>query len=406
MGDPEPAFGFGRILKVLLRERLPRTRFEVVNVAFTAINSHMILPIARECARQNGDLWIIYMGNNEVMGPFGAGTIFGAQSPPLAIIRASLALKTVKVGQLVDQTLDRLIGTTSRTQSWAGMEMFLEQQIRREEPRLGLVYEHFRENLTDILRLGVSRGAKVVVATVASNLKDCAPLASLHSAGMNEDRISEWDKIYHEAGVLHADGHFAKAIDRYLAAERIDSTYAELQFHLGKCFQALTNQVEAQHRYVLARDLDTLRFRADSHLNEIIKDASAHRTEHGIYLVDAMEYLARNSPNGIPGDDFFFDHVHLNFEGNYLLARALAEQALPALPAKMAQKDKGNWASAELCGRQLALTGWNQYQMYESMQRRLSTAPFTNQLNHAARQERYRLKLAELRPMLEPAALE
>ena len=41
LGDPEPAFGVGRYLEVLLRERFPGAKFEVVNVAMTAINSHV-----------------------------------------------------------------------------------------------------------------------------------------------------------------------------------------------------------------------------------------------------------------------------------------------------------------------------------------------------------------------------
>ena len=52
MGDPEPAFGAGRYLEALLRERFPARKFEVVNVAITAINSHVIRAIARDCARQ------------------------------------------------------------------------------------------------------------------------------------------------------------------------------------------------------------------------------------------------------------------------------------------------------------------------------------------------------------------
>ncbi len=56
LGDPEPAYGAGRYLQVLLGERHPSETFEVVNVAMTAINSHAILPIARECARHRGDL--------------------------------------------------------------------------------------------------------------------------------------------------------------------------------------------------------------------------------------------------------------------------------------------------------------------------------------------------------------
>jgi hypothetical protein len=83
MGDPRPNFGAGCYLEVLLAERFPQTKFELINTSTTAINSHVILPIARECARHSGDLWLIYIGNNEMVGPFGAATVFGARAPPL-----------------------------------------------------------------------------------------------------------------------------------------------------------------------------------------------------------------------------------------------------------------------------------------------------------------------------------
>ena len=56
MGDPAQSFAPDRYLEVLLCEKFPGTNFEVINVAFTAINSHVILPIARECAAHEGDL--------------------------------------------------------------------------------------------------------------------------------------------------------------------------------------------------------------------------------------------------------------------------------------------------------------------------------------------------------------
>jgi len=56
LGDPRPAYGAARYLQVLLHERYPETRFEVICGAVTAINSHAVLPIARECARHQGDL--------------------------------------------------------------------------------------------------------------------------------------------------------------------------------------------------------------------------------------------------------------------------------------------------------------------------------------------------------------
>ena len=83
--------------------RHPGVRFEVVNAAMTAINSYAILPIARDCGKADGDVWVIYMGNNEVVGPFGPGTVFGPQVPPLPLIRGILALKTTRTGQLLDR---------------------------------------------------------------------------------------------------------------------------------------------------------------------------------------------------------------------------------------------------------------------------------------------------------------
>ena len=101
-GDPQPDFGLPRMLNSILSLRHPNVQFEVINAAMTGINSHTILPIARDCASAGGDIWVIYMGNNEAVGPFGAGTVFGLQSPPLPLIRASLALKATRTGQWLD----------------------------------------------------------------------------------------------------------------------------------------------------------------------------------------------------------------------------------------------------------------------------------------------------------------
>ena len=67
-GAPDPAFGFARMLELMLPESYPSNRFEVLNVAMRGIDSHIIRQIARECAQLSPDLFIIYMGNNEMIG--------------------------------------------------------------------------------------------------------------------------------------------------------------------------------------------------------------------------------------------------------------------------------------------------------------------------------------------------
>ncbi|KKL83913.1 hypothetical protein LCGC14_1969950, partial [marine sediment metagenome] len=177
-GTPSPPYGFGRILEVMLREQYPNASFEVVNAAMTAVNSHVVLPIARDCARRQPDLFVVYLGNNEVVGPFGAGTVFGGYSPSLAAVRASLWVKTTRIGQLLQSGAAALAPAGASADEWRGMEMFLEQQVGPDDPKLSAVRANFRRNLEDICDAGTGAGAKVVLATVAVNLKDCAPFAS------------------------------------------------------------------------------------------------------------------------------------------------------------------------------------------------------------------------------------
>ena len=48
-----------------------------------------------------------YLGNNEMVGPFGAGTVFGSRAPGVGLVRADLAVKTTRIGQLLDSLMQR-----------------------------------------------------------------------------------------------------------------------------------------------------------------------------------------------------------------------------------------------------------------------------------------------------------
>jgi hypothetical protein len=124
-GVPDPAFSFGRILDVMLSEAFPGMEIEVINTAMTAINSHVVLPIARDIARLEPDLLLVYMGNNEIVGPYGAGSIFRGFAPNLPMVRASVALSDTRVGQLAEAVVKKLgTGKRSETTNWRGLEMF------------------------------------------------------------------------------------------------------------------------------------------------------------------------------------------------------------------------------------------------------------------------------------------
>jgi tetratricopeptide (TPR) repeat protein len=396
MGDPDPTFGAWRYLQVLLRERFPGTDFEVVCVAMTAINSHAILPIARECARCDGDLWIVYMGNNEMVGPFGAGTVFGSRAPGISQIRTELAVKSTKVGQLLDSLMQRWGHRSATPKIWSGLNMFKDHQLRYDDPGRLRAYENFKRNLQDILLAGQAAGVPVILSTVGGNLKDCAPFASLHNAALNENQKAEWDGLYRQGVALESAGNYPDALECYTQAAAIDPHYAELHFRAGRCQLALTNAGQALHEFELARDDDTLAFRADSRINQIIKDGAEAKADQGVYFLDAFESLAQSSPDKIPGNELFYEHVHLNFDGNYLLGLAFAEQAAQRLPKSILAWGKNAWASAELCDRRLGVSPWDRFRIWQENYSRVSEPPFTDQLNDVPRAKFYMAKLQEL----------
>lgn len=395
LGDPDPTFGAWRYLQVLLHERFPGTDFEVVCVAMTAINSHVILPIARECSRRDGDLWIVYMGNNEMVGPFGGSTVFGSRVAGIHLIRASIAVKDSKCGQLLDNLMQKW-GHSSAPQTWSGLNMFKEHQLRCDDPNRLRVYENFKQNLNDIVRAAQDAGVPVILSTIGCNLKDCAPFASLHSAGLSDAQKSEWNGLYQEATNLEASSDFPDALQKYAKAAAIDPQYAELHFRSGRCQLALTNLEQALIEFELARDDDTLAFRADSRINKIIEDAAEAKANQGVHFLDAFKALAQSSPAKIPGNELFYEHVHLNFDGNYLLGRAFAEETLKRLPKSVLAQGKSEWASTELCDRRLAVSPWDRMRVWQENYSRVSEPPFTDQLNDVPRARFYIAKLQEL----------
>jgi tetratricopeptide (TPR) repeat protein len=394
-GDPQPAFGLSRVLQATLTLRHPEMKFEVVNAAMTAINSHVILPIAQDCARAGGDIWVVYMGNNEVVGPFGAGTVFGSQVPPLPLIRAILALKTTRLGQLIDAGRQRWQQAPADKSEWGGMMMFVNQQVRADDPRMASVYGSFERNLSDIVRTGHESGAGVVVSTVAVNLKDCAPFGSQPRAGLSEPDKRKCDDLNRLGLQAQAAGRLAEAAAQFQAAAQLDDASAEFQFRLGRCLLAIGDAPKAQKALSAARDLDTLRFRCDSRLNELARKVVAGREGERILLADTERSFAATSPDGAPGWDLFYEHVHLTFEGNCLLARTLAEQIEKLLP-KNSSSGNSAWPTVADCARRLGRTDRDLQPALTDMLGRLMDPPFTAQINHDEQVQHLTREMREL----------
>lgn len=255
-----------------------------------------------------------------------------------------------------------------------------------------VVYEHFARNLAAILDLGRRSGSTVLLATVPVNLRDSPPFASQHRPGLSAGQLDEWDKCFGRGRQAQDARQFAEALAAYREAGQIDAEFAELAFRRAVCELALDQTNAAPSDFLLARDLDTLRFRADSRLNQTIRRVAAVQ---GVTLIDAEQECSQRSADGIPGESLFYDHVHLNFTGNYLVAALFAAEIEKKLTG-LASSSRAPLAAEAEVARQLALTDFDRRRIGEEMRLRLRQPPFASQINSRTRDEKWQATLASL----------
>ncbi len=391
MGMPDPSFGFARILEIMLQTHFPSHRIEIINAAMRGINSHVVVPISQECARLEPDLFIIYMGNNELSGLYGPKTPLSFLGRHPALIPAFHRIKQTHTGQLLRTLLGANPESRRREKRPRTVEFFREHRTALDDPQRDYVYRDFRASLERICRQGLGTGAGVLLSTVAVNLRDCPPLGSLHREDLTPAQQQQWAGHFRRGIQFENSGEMSQAISSYLKAAAIDDHHAELQFRLARCRLAGGQIEAARHHFTLARDWDALQFRTDGRLNKIIREVAAEYSRSRLSLVDAEATLAASEqcPDGIPGEEFFYEHVHLRFAGDYEVARAM----LPAVLQRLREQDVAPAESVEVptreeCARRLAFTAWDEVNTAASMVQLTAKPPFTEQLEHAQRQAR------------------
>jgi tetratricopeptide (TPR) repeat protein len=407
-GDPDPAYGFCRQLEVLLNEHAEGTSFEVINAAVTSMNSHVARRIAQDCAARKPDLFIVFMGNNEVVGPYGPPTLPASLYASRGFINACItAKKSTRIGSLLSN-VGQTLRTRGQPRKWQGMEAFLAERIAADDPKLKDCYQHFRDNLEDIIRTARGCGAGLLLCTVPTNLQS-APFGSQHKAGLTADETARWKQAFEQGRELEKAGDFAAALSAYETARGIDGAYADLSFCMGRCLQALRRVDEAKRMLIETRDCDVLRFRADSSILGVIRETAQKWASQGVRLLDLESCLAARVGWAMPADgghapstacpaNFLVDLVHLDFRGNFLAAFAAMRQIREMMPqAKLPEPSRSEEELLDLCRRRLLLDEHERYRLAMVMYRRRTVPPFDGQLDHDAEMEALREEIYRLR---------
>jgi tetratricopeptide (TPR) repeat protein len=181
---------------------------------------------------------------------------------------------------------------------------------------------------------------------------------------MDEATLRGWTEAFQEGATAQGEGRLSAALAAYEKAMQWDGAHAELVYRHARVLAALGREAEAAAGFARARDLDVLRFRADSRLNRIARDTAARE---GATLVDLERVLGSTSDSAL-----FLDHVHFTLDGLYRVSREIA-RGLETWIGPLEIPDR------ETLFNRLFVTAWSERKHAAIMAQRRARPPFAAQ---------------------------
>tara|TARA_R110000868_G_scaffold368227_4_gene631278 strand:- start:17777 stop:19564 length:1788 start_codon:yes stop_codon:yes gene_type:complete len=259
---------------------------EVINLGMTAVNSYVIRDLSKRVLDYEPDAVIIYAGHNEYYGSFGVGTTQFGLVNSLFIKRLVLDLKNFRLYQLLEGILKGEAKNTSSNRTMMA-EVIKESNIEKDSKLYKDGINQFEHNIDDVVEVFRAAEIPIFIGTIASNLKDQAPL------GDNNEALSK----YKEAKKLFEEGELEISFDRFLDA----------------------------------KELDAIRFRAPEAINDFISNLSK---KEGVEVVKVQKMLRDSSAAGIEDETLFIDHLHPNYKGHILIADLFLDYLRKLKPVK------------------------------------------------------------------------
>jgi len=318
-----------------LRQLLPAAernkKWEVINAGGISYASYRVAHLIEELVNYQPDLFIIYTGHNEFLEERTYNQI--RNIPPIVRSTVSLLART-RTWSAINATLQYAgIGSQKkpekRDQLRGEVNAILDRsaglnRYARDDRLQDNILQHYRISLKRMVALARSVGAKIIFVTPASNLKDCTPFKSEHTPGLDPATLQLSEQILEEAKEAIRLNNWNEALDLLENGVTLDPRYAELQYRRGQVLLALGRYDEAQTALKRARDEDVCPLRALTPMRRIVTEIAK---EQGVGLVDYIGLLEQRMQelkgHPIPGEEFFFDHVHPTIEGHKILAIAL-----------------------------------------------------------------------------------
>lgn len=322
-------------LRELLPVADPSRQWEVINAGGVSYASYRVALLMEELRDYDPDLFIIYSGHNEFLE---RRTYSQIATTPTGVRELRALLSHTRtyalLGRLIGGARSHRSGATrlssgeERELLPAEVEAVLDDTVgpssyTRDDSLTAQVLAHYRYNLARMVKIARSAGARVILVTPASNLRDCSPFKSEHGVALDAPERRRWQQFLDGAREANSAERRDEALRMIDEAVKIDDRHAQAHYFRGRILNGLGRHDEAREVFVRARDEDVCPLRALSSMREIVAEVVADGAIAHVDFIAVLEPLSRQN---VLGEDFFLDHVHPTITGNRVLALALVAE--------------------------------------------------------------------------------
>jgi len=314
---------FHRWLQYRLMRTFPDRQFEIINLSLTTVNSYTVLGFAKELINYKPDVVLIYTGHNEFYGTLGVGSSNRLVNNTM-INRLMLFLRQFRIVQLLTNLYEKVKNSPGSDTQYSGQtlmqRMVGDQQIAFGSNLYDKGVKQFVSNINETLELFNNHHIPVFVSNLVCNDRDLKPFVSILPDSV---RFPDFGKNLVLGVNAFDQGNWKSAYQYLQLADKIYDAHALCNFYLGKLSDLQGDQVKAKFYFARARDMDGLRFRAPTQINDTIsKLCNKYPYAH---LVDTKTVFEESSTDHIIGNELMLEHVHPNLIGYAILSDVFYE---------------------------------------------------------------------------------
>ncbi len=330
-------------------------RVEALNMGGISYASYRVGKVVTEALQYQPDLLLVYAGHNEFLEE----RTFAAQKQEPGW-RQSLRsiLHHSRIYSLMNKGFSRFKPhepapvqhpgeeIRARLEQVGGTELY-----HRDEKFRARVIRQYRDEMEGILRQAQTRNVPVILCTLPSNLAGISPFKSEHRPDMTAAAQDRFAKLLTAAEEALLSGAAQEALDILTVAEPLDPRFAHLLFLKGTALENLGQFEAAYAAYEMAKEEDIVPLRALKAFNAALRELAR---EYRVPLADIERAVRGASPNGIPGNVWFADHVHPTIAGQQLIAWELMDAATRA---GLVEVSAASWHAHRLEAEELLARG-------------------------------------------------